>query len=100
MMDSRRINEMDLIFPWSITRVFLMIPVADPSGNFNALWQPFDLLTWIAIAVSFLFVPFILYEINIVIKRYMAPNEVRTSDQFTYFGKAMEYVGGILVSQG
>ena len=75
-----------------------MIPVADPSGNFNALWQPFDLLAWIAIAVSFLFVPFVLYAISIVIKRYMPPNE--ENGQFAYLGKAIEYVGSILVSQG
>ena len=98
MMTSSRISEMDLLFPWSASRFSLMIPVADPSGNFNALWQPFDFLTWIAIAVSFLFVPFVLYTISIVIKRYMPPNE--ENGQFTYFGKAIEYVGSILVSQG
>jgi len=100
MMTNSRFNEMDLIFPWSISRFSLMIPVADPSGNLNALWQPFDLLIWIAIAVSFLFVPFILYAINIVIKRYISHNEGRISDQFKYFGEAMEYVGSILLSQG
>ena len=98
VMTSSRISEMDLIFPWSTSRFSLMIPVGDPSGNFNALWQPFDLLAWIAIAVSFLFVPFVLYAISIVIKRYMPPNE--ENDQFTYFGQSMEYVGSILLSQG
>ena len=98
VMTSSRISEMDLIFPWSTSRFSLMIPVGDPSGNFNALWQPFDLPIWIAIAVSFIFVPFVLYAISIVIKRYMPPNE--ENDQFTYFGQSMEYVGSILLSQG
>ena len=98
VMTSSRISEMDLLFPWSTSRFSLMIPVGDPSGNFNALWQPFDLPIWIAIAVSFIFVPFVLYAISIVIKRYMPPNE--ENDQFTYFGQSMEYVGSILLSQG
>jgi hypothetical protein len=98
VMTNSRFNEVDFIFPWSTSRFSLMIPIADPSGNFNALWQPFDLFTWIAIAVSSIVVPIFLYAISIVIKRYMSPNE--GNDQFTYFGEAMEYVGSILLSQG